>query len=42
MAFTMLVNEVTCADKVVIASILCTPAAPLAIVFQLMATGSYC
>ena len=26
MAFTMLVNEVTCADNAVIASMLCTPA----------------
>ena len=30
MAFTMLVNEVTCADKAVIASMLCTPVVPLA------------
>ena len=26
MTFTMLVNEVTCTDKAVIASMLCTPA----------------
>ena len=31
MAFTMLVNEVTCTDKAVIASMLCTPADPLAV-----------
>ena len=30
MTFTMLVNEVTCTDKAVIASMLCTPAVPLA------------
>ena len=30
MAFTILVNEVTCADKAVIALMLCAPADPLA------------
>ena len=44
MTFTILVNEVTCADKVVIASILCTLTDPLAagcLAAWLKATGNY-